>query len=85
MAADIEHANPHGGESLAAFGKRVVTWLEERDNTTHVIAHAGIMRVLAAHMLKLDRANVLQWPIDFGGIAWFRRVRGEWLLVRWNA
>jgi alpha-ribazole phosphatase len=84
-AADIEHARPHGGESLVQFSERVLSWLNERSRTAHVIAHAGVIRLFAAHLLKLDRATVLQWPIDFGGIAQFRRVRDEWLLVRWNA
>lgn len=87
-AADIEHARPHGGESLAQFADRVFAWFDEtcagRD-AVHVVAHAGVMRVLAAHLLGIARGNVLQWPLDFGGIAWFRRVRGQWLLVRWNA
>jgi alpha-ribazole phosphatase len=87
-AADIEHARPHGGESLVEFAGRALRWFEEKtgDNeAVHVIAHAGVMRVLAAYMLKIERANALQWAIDYGGIAWFRRARGEWTLVRWNA
>ena len=31
------------------------------------------------------RANAIQWPLDFGAIVWLKRVRNEWLLVRWNA
>jgi alpha-ribazole phosphatase len=50
-----------------------------------VIAHAGVVRVLAAHLLGISRDKALQWPLDFGGIAWFRQVRGQWLLARWNA
>lgn len=88
-AADIEHARPHGGESLAQFAGRVLAWFGEtcanRDEAVHVLAHAGVVRVLAAHLLGIARENALQWPLDFGGIAWFRRVRGQWLLVRWNA
>jgi alpha-ribazole phosphatase len=87
-AADIEHARPHGGESFAQFADRVLTWFEETcvdQKTVHVIAHAGVVRVLAAHLLGIARENALQWPLDFGAIAWFRRVRGTWLLVRWNA
>ncbi|SAK58662.1 alpha-ribazole phosphatase [Caballeronia ptereochthonis] len=88
-AADIEHARPHGGESLAQFADRVLAWFREtcadRDGAVHVIAHAGVVRVLAAHLLGVSRENALQWPLDFGALAWFRRVRGQWLLVRWNA
>lgn len=89
-AADLEHAREHGGESLAQFAARVLAWFHDicdqrHSSDVHVIAHAGVMRVIAAHVLKLDRANVLQWPLAFGGVAQFRRTREEWLLVRWNA
>jgi alpha-ribazole phosphatase len=86
-AADIEHARPHGGESLAEFANRTHAWLDEKTRDGRrvcAIAHAGVMRVLAARMLNVERASALQWAIDYGGISWFRRVRGEWVLVRWN-
>ncbi len=87
-ADDIEHARPHGGESLAQFADRVLTWFGDvcaDDGDVHVVAHAGVMRVLAAHMLRIERASVLQWPLDFGAITQFRRIGDAWLLVRWNA
>ncbi|WP_250512392.1 histidine phosphatase family protein [Caballeronia sp. INDeC2] len=87
-AADVEHARPHGGESLAQFAQRVVAWFEAAcvgKDAVHVVAHAGVVRVLAAHLLGIARESALQWPLEFGGLVWFRRVRGEWLLVRWNA
>ncbi|WP_321792333.1 alpha-ribazole phosphatase [Caballeronia sp. J97] len=87
-ADDIEHARPHGGESFAQFAQRVLAWFDETcadRRAVHVIAHAGVVRVLAAHLLGIAREHALQWPLDFGAIVWFRRVRGQWLLVRWNA
>ncbi|SPB18060.1 phosphoglycerate mutase [Caballeronia novacaledonica] len=87
-AGDIEHARPHGGESLAQFAERVLKWFEDTcvdREAVHVIAHAGVVRVLAGHLLGIARESALQWALDFGGIAWFRRVRGKWFLVRWNA
>ncbi|SAK50743.1 phosphoglycerate mutase family protein [Caballeronia hypogeia] len=88
-AADVTHARPHGGESFAQFSRRVIEWFDEtcakRDEAVHVVAHAGVVRVLAAHLLGVERETALQWPLDFGAIAGFRRVRDEWLLVRWNA
>jgi alpha-ribazole phosphatase len=94
-AADIEHARPHGGESLAQFAARVLGWFDETcrveaasvdriERAVHVVAHAGVMRVLAAHLLGIGRADALQWALDFGGIVWLRRVAGAWALVRWN-
>ena len=87
-AADVEHACPHGGESLAQFAQRVIAWFDAAcvdKNAVHAVAHAGVVRVLAAHLLGIARESALQWPLDLGGLAWFRRVHGQWLLVRWNA
>ena len=89
-AADLEHAREHGGESVGQFAERVMGWANsvctaDTSSPIHVVAHAGVMRVLTAHLLGVARANAIQWPLDFGAIVWLKRVRGEWLLVRWNA
>jgi alpha-ribazole phosphatase len=89
-ANDLEHAREHGGESVAQFAERVVAWADSvcTDDTKgpiHVVTHAGVMRVLTGHLLGVARANAIQWPLDFDAIVWLKRVRGEWLLVRWNA
>jgi alpha-ribazole phosphatase len=88
-AADLEHAREHGGESVAQFAERVVGWADsvctvDRQAPIHAVTHAGVIRVLTGHLLGIKRANVIQWPLDFGAIVWLKRVRGEWLLVRWN-
>ncbi|SAK74699.1 phosphoglycerate mutase family protein [Caballeronia fortuita] len=86
-ADDIQHARPHGGESLAQFAQRVIAWFDETCGdrpAVHVVAHAGVVRVLAAHLLGIARESALQWPLEFGGIVWFRRVRDQWVVVRWN-
>jgi len=89
-AEDLEHAREHGGESVAQFAERVIGWTDSvcTANTTgpvHAVTHAGVIRVLTAHLLGVSRANAIQWPLDFGAIVWLKRVRDEWLLVRWNA
>ncbi|TCK44484.1 alpha-ribazole phosphatase [Paraburkholderia sp. BL8N3] len=88
-AADLDHARAHGGESVAQFSQRVGEWFDEtcgaRDTPVHAITHAGVIRVLAARLLNVPHASAMRWPLDFGAIVWLRRVRGEWLLVRWNA
>jgi len=89
-AADLEHAREHGGESVAQFAGRVAGWADsalsaDNEEPVHVVTHAGVIRVLTGHLLGIKRANVIQWPMDFSAIVWLRRVRGEWLLVRWNA
>jgi alpha-ribazole phosphatase len=89
-AEDLDHAREHGGESVAQFAERVLRWADSvcTANTTgpvHAVTHAGVIRVLTAHLLGVPRANAIQWPLDFGAIVWLKRVRDEWLLVRWNA
>jgi alpha-ribazole phosphatase len=67
----------------------VMHWFDDtcaRSNTSvHVVTHAGVIRVLTARLLDAKQASVLQWPLDHGAIVWLKRVRDEWLLVRWNA
>jgi alpha-ribazole phosphatase len=89
-AADILHARPHGGESLAHFAQRVLAWFDDvcaasSPSPVHVVSHAGVMRVLTAHVLGIGVDGALQWPLDFGGIVWLRRVAKRWVIVRWNA
>lgn len=87
-AANLDHSRAHGGESVAQFAARVIEWREALDRThdvVHAITHAGVIRVLTAHLLGIARANAIQWPLDFGAIVWLRRVRNEFVLVRWNA
>ncbi|OXC75142.1 alpha-ribazole phosphatase family protein [Caballeronia sordidicola] len=89
-AKNLEHAREHGGESVAQFAERVVGWTDSMRIATatgpiHAVTHAGVIRVLTAHLLGVSRANAIQWPLDFGAIVWLKRVRDEWLLVRWNA
>ncbi|WP_244814089.1 alpha-ribazole phosphatase family protein [Caballeronia sp. Lep1P3] len=88
-AADIEHARAHGGESLAQFSERVIGWFDDTcadaSRAVHVVAHAGVMRVLAAHVLGIERASVLRWALDFGAVVQLRRSDAGWSVVRWNA
>jgi alpha-ribazole phosphatase len=89
-AENLEHAREHGGESVAQFAERVIGWADSvcTANATgpiHAVTHAGVIRVLTAYLLGVPRANAIQWSLDFGAIVWLKRVRDEWLLVRWNA
>lgn len=87
-AEDLEHSRAHGGESVAQFAERVSGWsagMEDARGVVHAITHAGVIRVLTAQLLRIPRANAIQWPLDFGAIVWLRRVRDEFVLVRWNA
>jgi alpha-ribazole phosphatase len=89
-AENLEHAREHGGESVAQFAERVIAWFDsvctgDTIGPIHAVTHAGVIRVLTGYLLGVPRANAIQWPLDFGAIVWLKRVRNEWLLVRWNA
>lgn len=51
-AADVEHARPHGGESVAMLTARARAWLDEArrappaDGIAVALTHAGVMRAL---------------------------------------
>ncbi|PCE25130.1 alpha-ribazole phosphatase [Paraburkholderia acidicola] len=91
--ADFEHAQPHGGESVAQFAARVGAWLDDvvvarkTSPVAYVVTHAGVMRVVTALALELPVERCVQWALEMAAIVWLRRdeVSGRWTLVRWNA
>ncbi|NLP61762.1 alpha-ribazole phosphatase [Paraburkholderia sacchari] len=90
-AADFEHARAHGGESVAQFYARVSAWFDGLDAGAHervwAVAHAGVIRAVAARALDLPFARCARWPLGMAAIVTLRRESsgGEWLLARWNA
>ena len=93
-AADFEHARAHGGESVAQFYARVSAWFDAlavSDGGAHervwAVAHAGVIRAVAARALDLPFARCARWPLGMAAIVTLRRESsgGEWLLARWNA
>ncbi len=94
-AADLTHARPHGGESVAQFTARVQSWLDDlcieamsfEQTPMCVVTHAGVMRVVAALALGLPVEHCVSWALDLAALAWLRRddASGRWTLVRWNA
>jgi alpha-ribazole phosphatase len=88
-AEDLQHARAHGGESLAQFTRRVTQWFDDvstrETGPVHVMTHAGVIRVLTGYLLGVEPSSAIQWPLDFAGIVWIRRVGEAWVLVRWNA
>lgn len=61
---------PHGGESYAAFQARVIAWLEELTHTTDtvVVTHAGVIRVLLAHLKGWSIEDSLSHPLAFSSV-----------------
>lgn len=75
-AADLMHACAHGGESVACFAARVAPMLDAivaADAPQWVITHAGVIRVFAAHALRVPLDTVMSRPVPPGGIVWLRR------------
>lgn len=61
---------PHGGESYAAFQSRVVAWLEEITHTPDivVVTHAGVIRVLLAHLNDWSIEESLSHALAFSSV-----------------
>ena len=90
-AADIVHARPHGGESVAMLAERTAGWLAALDNeaadSLHMaITHAGTIRVMTAQALQLPLLNCLNWSIDLRGICHLTRPNAQapWAMAAWN-
>jgi alpha-ribazole phosphatase len=99
-AANFLHARDHGGESVAQFDARVSAWfeslgsLESLDADQHdaratiwALAHAGVIRTIAARALGAPLERCVRWPLEMAAIVVLRResASGEWMLARWNA
>ena len=71
-AADVVGFVPPGGESITMLQRRVVAFAETLPalGVPHValVAHAGVLRVLAGHWRQLPTAEWTQLPFDFGSM-----------------
>jgi alpha-ribazole phosphatase len=93
-AADLRHARMHGGESVAQFEARVDAWLARwREpaiacaSSVFAVTHAGVMRMIAALLLREALETTLTWPLDMAALVWLR-CDGDgsgWRLLHWNA
>ncbi|MGI4857372.1 MAG: histidine phosphatase family protein [Janthinobacterium lividum] len=92
-AADIEHAAPHGGESVAQLAGRTDRWLADigarpapAGTATVVLTHAGVIRVMTARALSLPTLTCLDWTLQMTGICRLTRAQaeGRWTLALWN-
>lgn len=96
-AADIEHGRPHGGESAAMVGARARRWLaracSDGPATIVAVTHAGVIRMLAAHVFGEPVAQSLQRALAYGSVCRFAgRANASslgshgvgWTLTDWN-
>ncbi|KJK25678.1 alpha-ribazole phosphatase [Burkholderiaceae bacterium 16] len=85
-AADLLHARPHGGETVAEAMARVAAWADalpaDAPDRLWVVAHAGPMRMLAAHWLGMPLATTLGWDLGFGASCRFT-IGGTVPRLRW--
>ncbi len=74
-AADLDHGRPHGGESAAMLRSRVARWVERAPDdgarTIVAVTHAGVIRMLAAHLLAEPIEAALRRPLGFGSSSVF--------------
>lgn len=87
-AADLMHARPHGGESAAHAMSRVIAWADALPDDSHdciwAVAHAGPLRMLAAHWLGVPLAVTVGWELGFGATCGFRLRPGRVEMLWWN-
>lgn len=87
-AADLLHARPHGGETVAQAMARVAAWADalpvDAPDRLWVVAHAGPMRMLAAHWLGVPLATTLGWDLGYGASCRFTLSIGLARLRWWN-
>lgn len=75
------HAAPPNGESftdlcqrVGAFWQEVVQEMPEATEQIIIITHAGVIRALLAHILKLPPANAFQFRVDVGSVHKFQHL-----------
>ncbi|RQZ12633.1 alpha-ribazole phosphatase [Burkholderia sp. Bp9031] len=89
-AADLMHACAHGGESVARFAARVARiagTVAQTDAPQWALTHAGVIRALASHALRVPLDTVLSRPVPTGGVVWLRMddAARPWEVVHWDA
>jgi broad specificity phosphatase PhoE len=77
---------PTGGEGFGDFRARVLdAWAElaraYRGERVLVVTHAGVIRVILAHVLQMSDERLLALNVEYGGLTRLRVLRdrgGEW-------
>jgi len=79
-------AAPEGGEDFSVFRERVLqAWsdlcLEWRDQRVLVVTHAGVIRLVVAHVLHIPNERLLSLNVEYGTLTRLRVLHdrsGEW-------
>lgn len=75
-ASDFYHAQPHGGESVAILHARIRAALDDlsdRDTSTLIVSHAGVIR---AALARGETAEDFNTEIAFGGFVTMSTTEG---------
>jgi len=80
-------ASPHGGESLAAFARRIGAWLDSQaraDGRAVAITHGGVVKAALVHALAAPLAAF--WRFDAAPLAVteLHAHDGRWTVTRVN-
>lgn len=68
-AADVAGYRPPSGESGLDLQRRLLPWLAERTEREFVlVAHAGTLRALVAHVRNLEPARWLELQFHYGSL-----------------
>jgi alpha-ribazole phosphatase len=75
------HVAPPNGESfidlcqrVGSFWQDVVHGMHSKSEQILIITHAGVIRALLAHILKLQPANAFQFRVDVGSVHKFQHL-----------
>lgn len=80
------HAAPHGGESLAALGARVASWLDSvrAEAEAVVVCDAGAIRAALGHALGLDPLSTARFDLAPLSITELTVTRDGWRVAHVN-
>lgn len=85
---DMANYRPPGGESFAECSRRVIPFLEKKllyaAGNILIVGHAGVNRVLLAHMLGLPLANLFRIAQDYGCLSVIQRSKQSYCLKELN-
>ena len=79
-------AAPHGGESLAAFYRRIADWIDEMATrssaTTIAITHGGVIKAAVVHVRRAPLSEFWEVPAEPLSITELGYDSGSGLILR---
>ena len=81
---------PENGESMNQLAMRVSSALSMviesagEDDTIVIVCHAGVVRMILAHLLRVPVASVVNFGLSNASIASFINKYDRWTCLKWN-